>query len=110
MSVANHTKSVHQRLLNVRDRTEEQFNHLLLREAIHATFNRRNVSLPDEMPVAFSPEFLEDGIKEIQWRAFLRRSSLSSFGLDLATVLAGLKKRLWPLLSAANSRGLRQGC
>lgn len=76
----------------------------LLRNAIRATFNRRNVPLPEEVPVAFTPEFLEDGIKETQWRAFLRRSALSSFHLDLATVLAHLKNRLWPLLLAARSR------
>jgi hypothetical protein len=63
------------------------------------TFERRNVPLPEELPVAFKPEFPEDGIKETQWRAFLRRSGLESFGLDLVTVLAELKKRLWPLLS-----------
>jgi len=72
----------------------------ILREAIRATFERRNVPLPEELPVAFTPEFLEDGIKETQWQAFLRRSSLSSFHLDLASVLADLKKRLWPLLSS----------
>lgn len=152
-------KSVHQRLLNIRDTTGEQFNHLLmryglerllyriqaaghaetfvlkgamlfalwhdvpgrptrdidllgfgnlthdrLRDAIRATFERRNVPLPEKLPVAFTPEFLEDGMKETQWQAFLRRSSLSAFGLDLATVLVDLKKRLWPLLSAAPSR------
>ena len=70
-------------------------------DAIRATFERRNVPLPEELPVAFTPEFLEDGIKETQWQTFLRRSSLSAFGLDLATVLFDLKKRLWPLLSAA---------
>ena len=72
----------------------------ILRDAIRATFERRNVPLPEELPVAFTPEFLEDGIKEAQWQAFLRRSSLSSFHLDLASVLADLKKRLWPLLSS----------
>lgn len=76
----------------------------LLRDAIRATFDRRNVPLPEEVPVAFTPEFLDDSIKEIQWQAFLRRSSLSSFGLDLATVLADLKKRLWPLLLTARKR------
>ncbi|MBT4815488.1 MAG: nucleotidyl transferase AbiEii/AbiGii toxin family protein [Lentisphaerae bacterium] len=76
----------------------------LLCNAIRATFDRRDVPLPDEVPVAFTPEFLEDDIKETQWRAFLRRSSLSAFGLDLAIVLAGLRKRLWPLLSAARHR------
>jgi len=73
----------------------------VLRDAIRATFERRNVPLPEELPVAFTPGFIEDASKETQWLAFLRRSSLSTFGFDLATVLADLKKRLWPLLSAA---------
>lgn len=72
----------------------------ILHNAIRATFARRNIPLPEVLPVAFTPGFLEDGSKETQWRAFLRRSSLSSFDFDLATVLADLKKRLWPLLSA----------
>jgi hypothetical protein len=76
----------------------------LLRDAIRATFDRRNVPLPEEVPVAFTPEFLEDGIKETQWQAFLRRSALSSFNLDLTRVLADLKNRLWPLLLAARNR------
>lgn len=79
----------------------------LLRSAIRATFERRKVSLPEGVPVAFTPEFLEDGIKETQWQAFLRRSALSSFGLDLATVLADLKKRLCPLLSVNPSAHVR---
>ena len=38
----------------------------LLRDAIRATFDRRSVPLPKEVPIAFTPEFLEDGIKETQ--------------------------------------------
>ena len=178
MSAENTARSVHQRLLNIRDKTGEQFNHPmmryglerllyriqaaghadtfvlkgamlfalwhdvpgrptrdidllsfgdlshdrlraifaeactdailnhmdiddeLLRKAIRATFERRSVPLPRVLPAAFTADFLEDGIKETQWREFLRRSSLTSFGLDLATVLADLKERLWPMLSA----------
>lgn len=70
----------------------------LLGEAIRATFARRNVPLPRDIPVAFTPDFLEDGNKETQWQAFLRRSALSSLDLDLADVLADLRKRLWPVL------------
>lgn len=70
----------------------------ILRAAIQATFARRQVPLPHEKPVAFTTEFLEGGLKETQWRAFLRRSALA-FDLDLAKVLAGLQDRLWPLLS-----------
>lgn len=75
----------------------------LLREAIEATFARRNVPLPREIPVAFSPEFLEDGMKEAQWQAFLRRTGLDSFALELADVLVGLKERLWPVFRAWNA-------
>jgi len=70
----------------------------LLGKAIRATFARRNVPLPLELPVAFTPDFLEDGDKETQWRAFLRRSALESFDLRLEEVLTDLRERLWPLL------------
>lgn len=67
--------------------------------AIRATFERRGVPLPRELPVVFAAEFLEDGTKEIQWQAFLRRSSLTNCDRSLAQVLAVIKQRLWPLLS-----------
>jgi hypothetical protein len=46
----------------------------LLRDAIRATLQRRNVPLPEKLPVAFTPEFPEDSINQIQWQAFLRRA------------------------------------
>jgi hypothetical protein len=69
----------------------------LLAEAIRATFERRKVALPRELPVAFTAEYLDDGTKESQWRAFLRRSALTALGLSLANVLADLRERLWPV-------------
>jgi len=72
----------------------------ILGDAIRLTFQRRNVLLPSEIPVAFTSEFLEDGNKEVQWQAFLRRSVLTSFRLSLAEVLAELRQRLWPILRA----------
>ena len=70
----------------------------LLKEAVRATFERRNTPLPRELPVAFTPDFLEDGIKETQWQAFLRRSALAPFHVVLVDVLADLRERLWPVL------------
>jgi predicted nucleotidyltransferase component of viral defense system len=66
--------------------------------AIKATFERRKVVLPQELPIAFTPAFLEDGTKNIQWNAFIRRSAVAST-LQLADVLEFLKKRLWDLCS-----------
>ena len=40
MSTENITKSVHQRLLNIRDTTGEQFNHLLMRYGLERLLYR----------------------------------------------------------------------
>jgi hypothetical protein len=73
----------------------------LLTEVIRATFHRRKTELPSELPIVFTPDFLDDGVKEIQWRAFLNRSTLSDFGLSIAEVLDVLRERLWPILQKA---------
>lgn len=71
--------------------------------AIHATFDRREMALPQAMPVAFTQEFMGDGSKELQWRAFLRRSMLEDFSLSFAETTAHLKSRLWPIIQKASS-------
>jgi hypothetical protein len=75
----------------------------LLTDAIRATFQRRKIELPSELPVAFIPEFLAEDTKEIQWRAFLNRSMLSDVGLSLQDVLNRLQARLWPILQKAKT-------
>ncbi len=75
----------------------------LLAEAIRATFQRRKIELPGELPVTFTPEYLADGNKEIQWRAFLNRSNLSAFSHSMAEVLNALRERLWPILQKAKN-------
>lgn len=72
----------------------------VLANAIRVVFDRRKTNLPHELPVVFTPDFLEDGVKETQWQAFLHRSLLSDFGMSLAEVLADIKTRLWPILRA----------
>lgn len=66
--------------------------------AIKATFDRRNTAMPQQTPVAFRPEFLEDGSKVIQWKAFLKRNSLDS-SLQLAAVLKFLEEKLWRIIA-----------
>jgi hypothetical protein len=73
----------------------------LLVKAIKATFERRKIELPNELPVAFTQEYLSDGVKQIQWKAFLNRSMLSESGLSIEEVLDNLKSRIWPLLQMA---------
>jgi len=76
----------------------------LLEDAIQATFERRHTPIPREMPVAFTSDFMEDGVKEMQWEAFLNRSALSSFEISLAEVINELRQRLWPIFSALEAK------
>lgn len=72
-------------------------------EAFHATFARRGTALPLVEPVALTPEFAADPIKERQWRAFLSKSKLPETGLP--EVIAGLHAFLWqPCLAAAGGK------
>lgn len=44
--------------------------------SIRSTFDRRRTPIPTEAPMALTAEFLEDGQKQTQWRAFGRRLGL----------------------------------
>ena len=61
--------------------------------ATKPTFNRRKIDLPKNIPVAFTLEFIEDGTKNIQWKAFIKRNSLDP-KLQLSEVLKYIEKRL----------------
>lgn len=63
-----------------------------VRQAIEATFTRRQTALPDTLPVGLSDTFANDGAKQLQWRAFLRRNHLDA--LELAAVLLEIRTRL----------------
>lgn len=70
--------------------------------AINATFERRKIPLPKNIPVAFSPKFIEDGTKDIQWKAFIKRNSLNS-SLQLSEILKYIEKRLLHILINADT-------
>jgi len=71
----------------------------ILTDAIRATFERRNVRISLQEPAVFTDDFLEDGDKEAQWKAFLHRSALPEGDLPFSIVISCLKDRLWPILS-----------
>lgn len=74
----------------------------ILVQAIKATFSRRKVELPRQLPVVFSKDFLEDGTKEILWKAFLDRSNLSDLKLTLSQIIDYLHPRLWLVIQNAS--------
>lgn len=75
-----------------------EFDQAILREAIRATFARRQTPLPDEMPVALTATFAEDPAKAAQWRAFIGRSRAVGTAPELAAVIEVLVLLLKPIL------------
>jgi nucleotidyltransferase AbiEii toxin of type IV toxin-antitoxin system len=69
--------------------------------AIKATFERRKIPLPKDIPVAFTPKFIEDGTKYIQWKSFIKRNSLDS-SLQLSEILKYIETRLLHILINAD--------
>jgi len=70
---------------------DEELDPQELRKAIEATFARRQMPLPDQLPTGLSDDFANDAAKQMQWAAFLRKNKLSSS--DLSEVVALLRMR-----------------
>jgi predicted nucleotidyltransferase component of viral defense system len=77
---------------------EFEFDGEALSQAIAATFKRRETPLPTDEPVALTPEFTADSSKQVQWRAFLKRSGLDVQEPDLNAIVAVLRPFLLPPL------------
>ncbi|PRH81233.1 nucleotidyl transferase AbiEii/AbiGii toxin family protein [Arenimonas caeni] len=62
-----------------------------LRNAVSATFERRNTPMPLSLPVGLTADFASDSAKQRQWRAFLKRGRLQAPGLvEVVAELAGV--------------------
>jgi predicted nucleotidyltransferase component of viral defense system len=72
--------------------------------AIRATFERRGTPLPTALPIALTPAFTGDPVKNTQWRAFLRKSGADT-GQDLPNVTAAIAEFLATPLSATRASG-----
>ena len=73
-----------------------------LRNAVSATFERRNTPVPSSMPTGLTVEFASERAKQDQWRAFLTRGRLQAPGLvEVVAELAGV---VAPLLATPASR------
>lgn len=69
------------------------FNYLILQEAIAATFARRGIPTPQELPLGLSDAFTQDSIKNQQWAAFLNKNKLQAPPLD--ELVNELRPLLW---------------
>jgi hypothetical protein len=73
----------------------------VLGQALQATFKRRRIPLPMEVPLALTPVFAEDRVKQAQWAAFIRKSRLAASGLPLSSLIPLLAAFLLPPVQAA---------
>lgn len=72
------------------------FDGTSLATAVSRTFaNRRTALNPN--PVAFTPDFAGDSVKQTQWRGFLRKSKLDTAPADLAEAITTIREFLVPL-------------
>ena len=71
----------------------------ILATAIAATFNRRAMLVPTELPIGLSDEFALDTSRRALWRAFLSKSGLVAPPLPELLVL--LRSKLHPALQQA---------
>ena len=77
------------------------FDDEALRQALQATFDRRRIPLPADVPLALTPLFTEDRVKQTQWAAFIRKSRLAAPGLTLNSLIPLLRAFLLPPAQAA---------
>jgi hypothetical protein len=70
----------------------------VLRETLHATFQRRQTDWPTEPPVALTGQFCGEPQKQAQWKGFVRKSGLSE-APGLGNVVETIHSFLWPLLA-----------
>lgn len=71
-----------------------------LRQAIHATFQRRQTPLPSLIPQGLSAAFAADPQKQMQWKAFLRKTGADPT-LELERVVNDLAQAMCRILDIA---------
>ena len=70
----------------------------VLRQAINATFERRNTAIPITLPIGLSDEFAADLSRQAVWRAFERKNGLRPE--PLLALIDRIRRALWPAMRA----------
>jgi hypothetical protein len=73
----------------------------ILAQAIAATFKRRGMPVPTNLPIGLTDEFANDISRQAIWFSFLTKNQLAT--TPLSTVVASLRSTLGPALIRAAS-------
>ncbi len=76
-----------------------EFDGPTLATAVTRTFENRRTAITDQ-PVALTPSFANDSVKQTQWYGFLRKSRLDMAPPDLGEVIDEINRFLLPLAKA----------
>lgn len=77
----------------------ESLNMNTLAHAISATFTRRGMAVPTELPMGLSDEFSADPSRQALWTAFVKKNDLAM--IPLADVVARIRSALEPAIGLA---------
>lgn len=68
----------------------------LLAQAVKATFERRGMHVPTELPIGMSDEFANDTSRQMLWKAFLKKNDLAP--VPLTAIVMKLRAMFEPML------------
>ena len=74
------------------------FDFRLLKTAVSRTFGRKGIGIPEDWPVGLTDAFAEDRDKNLQWRAFLRKTEPASKPDSLADAVTRIREFLRPII------------
>ena len=77
----------------------ESLNMNTLAQAIAATFTRRGMAVPTELPIGLSDEFAADSTRQALWITFVKKNELAM--IPLADVVARIRSGLEPAIGLA---------
>lgn len=80
---------------------EHDYQTLVL--AINKTFERRRVAMPKTIPIALTAAFGTDSMKQIQWKAFIRKTSSVKAPADFSLVISRIAEFLIPVIFSSNT-------
>ncbi len=72
------------------------FDLVTLRKAVHNTFSRHKLTLPDSTPECFTNDFCHNPIKQTQWKAFCRKNNISQLPESFESAIFRIKDFLEP--------------
>lgn len=81
-----------------------EFDFPLLEAAISRTFRRKGLEVPRDWPVGLTDAFSTDSGKNLQWRAFLRKTQPAAMPASLAEAVSAIRAFLLPVLFIPETR------